>query len=75
MQAFRRNNSPLDRGLEGMPEDLSNAGTSAARAHGGPSRYTDSAAILVLPLTVKWARLFFCQQSSVEAVQTGTSLP
>jgi hypothetical protein len=29
----------------------------------------------VLPVTVKWARLFFCQQSSLEAVQTGTSLP
>ena len=29
----------------------------------------------VLPVTVKWARRFFCQHSSPDAWQTGTSLP
>jgi hypothetical protein len=28
-----------------------------------------------LPVTVKWARRFFCQHSSLDCVQTGTSLP
>ncbi len=27
------------------------------------------------PVTVKWARRLRCQQSSVDCVQTGTSLP
>ena len=29
----------------------------------------------VFPETVRWARRFFCQHSSMESMQTGTSLP
>jgi|PlaIllAssembly_1097288.scaffolds.fasta_scaffold132471_2 hypothetical protein len=33
------------------------------------------AVYFVLPVTVKWARRFRCQQSSLDCEQAGTSLP
>jgi hypothetical protein len=57
------------------PLERTRRGQDSLDEHSGGFRTPRTPRYFVLPVTVKWARLFFCQQSSVEAVQTGTSLP
>jgi hypothetical protein len=53
--------------------------TSRARDDGehdpAAARAEHPESYLVLPVTVKWARRFRCQQSSLDSWHTGTSLP
>jgi len=59
-------------GLRGCQMRKGSAGWLSGPAQ---SLHAGGRGYLAVPVTLKWARLFFCQQSSLEAVQTGTSLP
>ena len=81
---MKTHKSPQDRGLEGnLAGTVKYRGANHSRSRGGLPRLREGcpavvlrrASYFVLPLTVKWARRFFCQHSSVDCWQTGTSLP
>ena len=55
-------------GAPGAADGRESWGASAPHTPGAWSYF-------VLPVTVKWARRFRCQHSSLDCVQTGTSLP